>query len=620
MVSGLKAVVQVCDTPNTITGRAARTVAVMPEVDGRQLPVDRYLRSLYSRFIGLDDGAVADYIPPLAAADPNRYAICIATVDGQLYEVGDTDVPFTIQSISKPFTYGLALEDRGLPEVLRRIGVEPSGDAFNEISLDQRGRPFNPMINAGAIMAASLISGDDPLARLIEKYSTWAGRDLAVDDDVYRAERETGHRNRAISHMLRAVGTLEGDPERALDIYFQQCSVEVTNRDLAVMAATLAARGVNPLTGKRALADGLVDHVLSLMTTCGMYDAAGEWLVDVGIPAKSGVGGGIIGVLPGQLGISVFSPRLDSVGNSARGVATFRQLAADLRLHFLNVGRSSRATVSVSYPLADVPSTRDRTPAERAAVDRGDAVIFQLAGDVLFAGAETVSRAALNSSHKFVVLDLTRAGVIDPAATRVLAGLARELARSGDELVLAAAGIATETVIGARSFPDLDAAKEWCEEQLVLRAGAKPPTAELILSEHPLAKGLSSAHLAALAAMAEVRTFDAGEQLVERGGPADEVFLLMAGEVEASVLGSSGARRRLAVLVPGAIFGESAVTRAARRTADLFAATAGECLVLTRLKIEAADPDLRATILAGLLDIAHEALARSTREIAALSR
>ncbi len=586
------------------------------------LPVDRYLHSLHSRFVELTDGNVADYIPPLAAADPDKLAICIATVDGQVYDVGDTDTTFTIQSISKPFTYGLALQDRGLPAVLERIGVEPSGDAFNEISLDARGRPFNPMINAGAIMAASLIHGPDPFPRVLECYGTWAGRALELDEDVYRAERDTGHRNRAISHMLRAVGTLEGDPEDALDTYFRQCSVAVTNRDLAVMAATLAARGVNPITGRRALSDTLIDHVLSLMTTCGMYDAAGEWLVDVGIPAKSGVGGGIIGVLPGQLGVAVFSPRLDAVGNSLRGVATFRQLSSDLRLHFLNVGRSTRTTLSTAYPLADVPSTRRRGADERAVLDRfADAgLVVQLAGDVLFAGAEAVTRTALATKGRLVVLDLHRVGVLDAAAARVLAALARELSREHGELILAAAAEESVVAIGARSFDDIDAAKEWCEDHLLKRAGHEIRTTTIALADHPIGAGLDEASAAELAAMAQHRAFAAGDLLVRADDVATEVFVVLSGEVEVSIATASGARRRLSTLTAGSVFGESAMTGQGRRTADVTAVTEGGCAVLSVSAIDAASPQLQAGLLRSLLAIAYDALVRSTREIAALSR
>jgi glutaminase len=286
-------------------------------------PIQQLLDRLHHRYAGLADGHVATYIPELANADPAWFGICLATTDGRVYEVGDTRQRFTIQSISKPFVYGVALEDRGEEAVLERIGVEPSGDAFNSISLAPgTGRPLNPMINAGAIASTSLVAGSSPadrLSRLLGVLSLFAGRALDVDTAVYESERATGHRNRAIGHMLRNFDILTDDPEPALDLYFRQCAVDVTCHDLSIMAATLANGGLNPVTGERAIRPELVGPVLSVMTTCGMYDFAGEWMYRIGMPAKSGVAGGVLAVLPGQLGIGVFSPPLDDRGNSARG-------------------------------------------------------------------------------------------------------------------------------------------------------------------------------------------------------------------------------------------------------------------------------------------------------------
>jgi len=301
-------------------------------------PIQDYLERLHRSHADLREGEVATYIPELAKANPEWFGICVATTDGQVYEVGDARQPFTIQSISKPFTYGLALEDRGVDAVLARIGVEPTGDAFNSISLaPTTGCPLNPMINAGAIAAASLVAGDSPpdrFTRLLGAYSLYAGRALEVDRAVYESERSTGHRNRAIGHMLRNFDIVDGDPELALDLYFRQCSVSVDCRDLSIMAATLANGGLNPLSGERAIRADLVEKILSVMTTCGMYDYAGEWLYGIGIPAKSGVAGGILVVLPGQVGIGIFSPRLDGRGNSVRGIRVCADLSRDFELQF----------------------------------------------------------------------------------------------------------------------------------------------------------------------------------------------------------------------------------------------------------------------------------------------
>jgi glutaminase len=241
-----------------------------------QSPIQSYLSDLHAALAGMDHGEVATYIPELAKADPRWLGACLITVDGVAYAVGDTDQTFTIQSISKPFVYGTALADRGQELITRKVGVEPSGDAFNSISLHhQTGAPFNPMINAGAIATTSLVGGataDAQWRRIESSIAAFVGHDVAVDEAVYRSESETGFRNRAIAWMLKNFGIIDGEPMPALENYFRQCSVLVDCRDLAYMAATLANNGVNPLTGRSALPPNHVEQVLSVMATCGMYD------------------------------------------------------------------------------------------------------------------------------------------------------------------------------------------------------------------------------------------------------------------------------------------------------------------------------------------------------------
>jgi glutaminase len=294
-------------------------------------PIQDYLESLRTRLRDLGDGNVADYIPELARVDPEAFGICIATHDGFVYEVGDSRQTFTIQSISKPLTYGLALEENGEAAVLAKIGVEPTGDAFNAISLrPQTGAPFNPLINAGAIAACGLVQGDTveaKTARILDTFSRYAGRALDIDETVYNSESATGHRNRAIGWMLRNFSVLEGDPTPTLETYFRQCAIRVTCRDLAVMGATLANGGLNPVTGIRAIPEACVANVLSVMATCGMYDYSGEWLYRTGLPAKSGVGGGILAIAPGKASIAVWSPGLDKSGNSHLGRIALEALA-----------------------------------------------------------------------------------------------------------------------------------------------------------------------------------------------------------------------------------------------------------------------------------------------------
>lgn len=300
-------------------------------------PCRALLRELHDKYRDESSGAVADYIPELATADPGGFGITIVTAQGDVYEVGDSSRKFTIQSISKPFVYGLALEERGRDYVLSKVGVEPSGDAFNAIVLDEvSNRPFNPMVNAGAIATADLIPGKDITDRLklmLKMFSRYVGHDVTIDSSVFLSERATGHRNRAIAHLMLNFGMITGRVDETLELYFQQCSVEVTAKDLAVMGATLANGGVNPLTGERAIDPHHIRDVLSVMYTCGMYDYSGEWAYRIGLPSKSGVGGGIVSVVPGEIGIGVYSPPLDAKGNSVRGIKVCEDLADRLRLH-----------------------------------------------------------------------------------------------------------------------------------------------------------------------------------------------------------------------------------------------------------------------------------------------
>ncbi len=297
-------------------------------------------------------GDVATYIPELSKANPDHFGICTVTSDGRVFEMGDCDVPFTIQSISKPFTFGMAIDELGRDAVLAHVGVEPSGDAFNAIEL-QNGTnlPFNPMVNAGAITVSALLHkahGPAALDALLERFSALAGRRLSIDQAVYESERRTGHRNRAIAHLLLNFGVVHEQAEAALDLYFQQCSILVTCRDLAMMAATLSNMGLHPVTGEMVLSVNSIRDVLSVMFTCGMYDYSGQWAFRVGVPAKSGVSGGVMAVVNRQMGIATYSPRLDRFGNSVRGVETCADLASQLGLHAfdcLNIGSGFLDTI-----------------------------------------------------------------------------------------------------------------------------------------------------------------------------------------------------------------------------------------------------------------------------------
>jgi len=311
--------------------------ALIAKMKSASSPLRDVLSEMHSRYHADDSGEVATYIPELARTDPRWFGICIATVDGQVFEVGDSRQHFTLQSVSKPFMYGLALEDHGPNYVLSKVGVEPSGDAFNAIVLDEKSnRPFNPMVNAGAIATADMVKGMNNIERtrrMMEMFGRYFGRPASIDTSVFMSERSTGNRNRAMAYLMLNAGMIAGPVDETLELYFNQCSVLVSARDLAVMGATMANRGLNPITKERAIDERYIKYLLSIMYTCGMYDYAGEWAYRVGMPAKSGVGGGIVAVVPGKLGVGIFSPKLDEKGNSVRGVRFCTEFSERFGLH-----------------------------------------------------------------------------------------------------------------------------------------------------------------------------------------------------------------------------------------------------------------------------------------------
>jgi glutaminase len=291
-----------------------------------------FLQSLLDRCRELRSGKVADYIPELARTDPENFAIAMATVDGAVFEVGDHRHSLSIQSMSKPFIYGLALDRMGRQEVHRKVSVEPTGEAFNSIiELEQDHLPYNPMINSGAIAMSALLHHADPQhasEQIMAMFSAYFGRPAQIHEAVRDSELGAGHRNQAIAHLLRHFEVIGDDIDGALKLYAQQCAVAASTRDLALMAASLANGGVQPVTGERAIERRHLRDVLTLMFTCGMYDSSGAWAYTVGLPAKSGVSGGILAVVPGKMGLAVYSPRLDAHGHSVRGVEVLKAWSA----------------------------------------------------------------------------------------------------------------------------------------------------------------------------------------------------------------------------------------------------------------------------------------------------
>jgi len=317
-------------------------LAALPLSVGAQNDVQQVVNATFTKFKDLKAGKNADYIPALAKVDPNLFGMVMISRDGKAYTAGDITTEVSIQSISKVFTMARVIQDSGPESIEKTIGVDATGMRFNSIvsvELSQKvlgGPEMNPLVNPGAITATSMVQGataDAVWAKIIGTYSDFAGRRLSVMQDVYKSESDTNQRNQAIGMLMHAYGYIKQNPAQATDLYTRQCSVGVTAKDLAMMAATLAFGGRNPVTGKQAMSPENVPFVLAVMATAGLYDDSGKWLYHTGLPAKSGVGGGIIAVVPGRFGIAVVSPPLDEAGNSVRAQAAIREIVSRLGLN-----------------------------------------------------------------------------------------------------------------------------------------------------------------------------------------------------------------------------------------------------------------------------------------------
>ena len=583
------------------------------------------LEGLHERCLGLVDGAPADYIPELAKADPTDFGIAVGTVDGRIYTVGDTDKLFTIQSISKPFVYGLALDLLGTERMKAKVGVEPSGEAFNAISLDPAtGRPRNPMINAGAIATTAQISSHDPDNAeeiLLGYFAELAGRPLSIDENAYQSERQSGHRNRAISHLLRNFDIIETDPEQALDLYFRQCSILVSCRDLAVMAATLACQGGNPFTAARPLTSQTTTRLLALMATCGTYDFAGQWLYDVGMPAKSGVAGGVLAVVPGRLGIATYSPPLDPLGNSVRGIAVCNALSKELGLSLFNQYPENSTTIRRSYKGSQRHSRRFRPPAQVQCLqkNRDSLRIVHAQGVLDFAAIERLiaELALLLVNAWILVIDFANVSEL-PEESRHL--LVQELASLRCEgvvvLLVRCDHLALDGGPGIgghdrpMTFLHLDQAIERAEDLLLEsmlpeHSGGRP--AEEEANYGGFLELLDPIHHQTLFSISQLRQFEAGDLVIRKGEPGDELFIVKSGRftVTIQLQGKNNVlhESRLATFEPGMCFGEIAFLSKQTRSADVIADLPGSCWVLSRLafdQLRQRDPSIVTDILLAL--------------------
>jgi len=605
-------------------------------------PVEDYLTELHDRVSALTGGKPADYIPELGKVEPSLFGIAIATTDGEVYGVGDTQHPFTIQSVSKPFMYGYALNRYGREAVLKHVGVEPTGEAFNSIVLDEvANRPFNPMVNAGAIAVAELMDGasqEQRTANMLALFGDLAGRPLGIDEAVFRSEEATGHRNRAIAYMMLNTGMIKRDPNDVLDLYFRQCSVNVTTRDLAIMAATLANDGTNPITGKKVFQAEYVRDVLSVMNSCGMYDYAGEWAYEVGMPAKSGVSGCIIAVIPGQIGIGVFAPPIDSHGNSLRGIRVCQEISKEFELHAFNNRTNVRSVIRREYRGDLVHSNRLRTPYEREVLARqGDKVaVLEAQGALFFGSTEQLLRriAQLAAETRYVVVDFKRVHLADASAHKLIARAARSIADSGAELVFAS--IADDGPLGTlarelgaqeerravRIFSDTDAALEWGEDRL-LAGSSKGSGTKFALSELDLLKGLSAEDYRLIEPIVRPLVFEKGEVIIREGAEAKLFFVVARGtvSVQIRVQGQNGRKKRVASIGPGLSFGEMALLDGGKRSADIVADEKVICYGLAvdqLVELAAEHPNIMITILRNLTRDFSERLRHANEAISAL--
>ncbi len=623
-------------------------------------PIRDYLKRLHDQFADCHEGEVATYIPELAKANPDWFGISLVTTSGEVYEVGDTRQSFTIQSISKPFTYGVALEDNGRDAVLEKIGVEPTGDAFNSISLDPvTGQPANPMINAGAIAATGLVAGktsQEKIHRILDAFSRYVGRPMKVDEEVFRSESLTGHRNRAITYMLRNFDILGDEALESLDAYFRQCSILVDCRDLGMMAATVANGGVNPVTRTRAVVSDYIPNILGVMSSCGMYDYAGEWVYKVGMPAKSGVAGGIVAVLPGKLGVAVFSPRLDPRGNSVRGIKVCQELSRHFDLHMFNVLNVQAPVIRRKLHGSQIQSNCRRSSREELVL-RGlgkKTAIYYLQGELDFAAIEVVLREIRNGigESDFFIIDCKQVVKADEPACWMLSELVKRLVDQKVEVFLVETENLTllrrilKSVAGAEAsartlaFDSVDWALEACEDLLLeslpdeeglgADGGSQKGHDSLaridetlaMLDQSELFNGLNDSDLSILNPMLQERTYEKGSVIVDVGDPADGIYVVIEGRASALIgVADTGKDRRLATFTPGMAFGELAVLDRAPRSALVAADEKTRCWIISPEDFDSLGdnhPKLKIKLLENLAMMFAARLRKANREIAAL--
>lgn len=585
---------------------------------------------------------MADYIPELGTADPAEFGICITTREGSSYEVGDTGVEFTIQSISKALVYGLVLELTGPQGLPRKVNVEPSGEAFNAISLDPiTGTPRNPMINAGAIATTGQLRElvrEKSEDKLLGFFSELAGRKLTINQRVYESERDTGHRNRAISHLLRNFDVLELEPELSLDLYFRQCSILVTAKDLAIMAATLASGGVNPTSGVRVLTPETTTKVLAVMGTCGMYDYSGRWLYDVGLPAKSGVGGGVLAVAPGRIGIATYSPRLDEQGNSVRGVKACAEISQRFGLNLFRQNPSINSVVRASYSLDSRASRKIRSVRDRDALKAlgKQTQILHVQGVLDFATAERLITVLLQyvGEAKGVILDFRSCVDCDRVSGEMLFSQVESVISRGGSILLCHVDVCKElqthlTRLGSEVVCErLNDALERMEDTLLRGELAEPrpetstEVSSFQLTDSDVFQSLTAAQKTTVSSLAKSTATQPGETVLTAGDIGDEFFVIARGDFGVYAPGKASSKPiRIATLTAGMSFGEAGLLFREARTATVVSETDGLLMRLSEADISVLkdeDPDTVIALMKCFIFSQSEKLRLTDAQIALL--
>ena len=561
----------------------------MKKFSEKILPIASFLKEVHDTSILNISGKNADYIPELSAADPNQFGIALTSSDGHIHEIGDSLNFFTIQSISKAFVYSLALELVGEQAVNEIIGVEPSGEAFNSIKFQDDNRPFNPMVNAGAIACTALIyslEGANAFYRIQEIMGRFAGRNLHLDEKVFESENATGDRNRAIAWLLKNNKIMKTDVEKSLLTYFKQCSLQVSARDLSIMGATLACNGFNPVTKKRVISIGNAIKTMSIMASAGMYDYSGEWLYRVGLPAKSGVGGGIIAALPSQFGLGSFSPPLDQQGNSVRGIEVCKMVSSYYNLHILETEGNVEDVISASYDLQNVRSSTERQEHDIKILFKygKNAYVLELTGSLNFIAIDYIIRQVnKHTAKEFIILSMRKVSRFSSGAEKMLEAFIQNIGNVNNKIIFSDIKFNSEIKsnilnsfklnenISPRYFKETNEAIRWVEDKLLTKyASTKKSSKRVSLEKQLLLKGLSSIELEFLKTQLIVRKYEVDATIISKGDAADGIYFLRSGQVDISVKKN----QTLTTLNAGTCFGEfSLVSPHTKRSANVVALT-----------------------------------------------